>query len=636
MQLIPPIVIPDWDADQRAVIEVDEEDFMLVDAGPGAGKTAVACARVAYLIEACSLEASKIFLISFTRAAVKELRDRIEGFAQNPISVAGLQIVTLDSFTWQVVKGIGEKDPSEMLTSYEGNIKSFVTMLREKDPILLDYLSELEHVIMDEGQDLVGVRADLALEIVRSLSPECGVTVFADSAQAIYGFTDDSDEHGRLNSPTAVERIESGEVAGFEVLKLNAVHRTEDPRLRMLFTEGRTKLLALKESTPEGWKETKEMISRYAHGPVGDIEAQSLADRSDILILYRTRAEVLMDSSILWNSKVSHKLRMSRISSRIAPWIGRLLAEYDEDILTKPQFDDLWRMRVQDSCTMVLPDPDQCWELLFNYVGNKSLGVKLTRLRELLSRDRPPVDFIVDERELPGPTLGTIHASKGRESAEVHLMMPPDKFIKPPYNPPAPPEIAEEERVLFVGATRARKTLLVGKGKCLNGRSLNSGRVFRKVQRFAGGCARQVEIGLQGDFDVRALADGEMARVKVADLQEWLWTQANCVNQLESKYDIEKRVGRLSLDGDGGRPIGFLTKGVGYDLFEVANRIQEKEGCGPLKPASTIKNIRMVGVTTVVLPAKERETLLSPWRHSGFLLAPIITGFPLVFFNPRS
>ena len=69
---------PTWDDHQRAVIEAPLEKRLLVDAGPGTGKTAVACGRISWLIDR-GVEPTNIWLISFTRTAVKEHRDRIAG-----------------------------------------------------------------------------------------------------------------------------------------------------------------------------------------------------------------------------------------------------------------------------------------------------------------------------------------------------------------------------------------------------------------------------------------------------------------------------------------------------------------------------------------------------------------------------
>jgi superfamily I DNA/RNA helicase len=45
----------EWDKSQREVIDTPPEDRLLVGAGPGTGKTAVACARVSQLIDSDSM-----------------------------------------------------------------------------------------------------------------------------------------------------------------------------------------------------------------------------------------------------------------------------------------------------------------------------------------------------------------------------------------------------------------------------------------------------------------------------------------------------------------------------------------------------------------------------------------------------
>ena len=67
-QVVPPSLI-EWDKSQREVIDAPLEDRILVGAGPGTGKTAVACARVSQLIDQGGLEPSRIWLISFSRNA---------------------------------------------------------------------------------------------------------------------------------------------------------------------------------------------------------------------------------------------------------------------------------------------------------------------------------------------------------------------------------------------------------------------------------------------------------------------------------------------------------------------------------------------------------------------------------------
>ena len=64
------------DEEQRKVVLTDE-DYMLVVAGAGAGKTTTVAAKVKYLVERKNVAPEQILVISFTNKAVGELRDKI-------------------------------------------------------------------------------------------------------------------------------------------------------------------------------------------------------------------------------------------------------------------------------------------------------------------------------------------------------------------------------------------------------------------------------------------------------------------------------------------------------------------------------------------------------------------------------
>ena len=64
------------DEDQRKVV-LTEEDYTLVIAGAGAGKTTTVAAKVKYLVEKKGIDPSQILVVSFTNKAVQELRDKV-------------------------------------------------------------------------------------------------------------------------------------------------------------------------------------------------------------------------------------------------------------------------------------------------------------------------------------------------------------------------------------------------------------------------------------------------------------------------------------------------------------------------------------------------------------------------------
>ena len=64
------------DDEQREVV-LSDEDYTLVVAGAGAGKTTTVAAKVRYLVEKKGVKPEQILVISYTNKAVGELRDKI-------------------------------------------------------------------------------------------------------------------------------------------------------------------------------------------------------------------------------------------------------------------------------------------------------------------------------------------------------------------------------------------------------------------------------------------------------------------------------------------------------------------------------------------------------------------------------
>lgn len=64
------------DKNQREVV-LNDEDYCLVIAGAGAGKTTTVAAKAKYLVEKLNIPENEILIVSFTNKAVEELRDKI-------------------------------------------------------------------------------------------------------------------------------------------------------------------------------------------------------------------------------------------------------------------------------------------------------------------------------------------------------------------------------------------------------------------------------------------------------------------------------------------------------------------------------------------------------------------------------
>lgn len=82
---------------QKAAVEATEKQ-VLVQAGPGSGKTRVIVERIAHLLENCKVSPYEIAAVTFTRLAAQEMRSRLEervGHQANKITIGTFHAIAL-------------------------------------------------------------------------------------------------------------------------------------------------------------------------------------------------------------------------------------------------------------------------------------------------------------------------------------------------------------------------------------------------------------------------------------------------------------------------------------------------------------------------------------------------------------
>ena len=641
-----------WTAEQFGIISSRPGARLRVEAGPGTGKTAVACARVASLIDQ-GVNASSILMFSFTRTAVAELRARIRSFSSSP-EIAAVRIATLDSQAWFFRYGTGA-DFESLTNSFESNIAETIKLLQSGNDVLDEYLQSTSHLIIDEAQDLTAIRAKFVAELIGKLSPTCGVTVFADPCQGIYGFTNDY-EDGAGENKTFIDSYSFAE-NGFESRRLTILHRTSDESIIATFKAAREAVV--EQST---WPaKVVETIQEYCCKVDGKI---SESIDQDYLVLFRRRAQALMDAQ---HYPYYHRLRMSGLPTCIHPWIGAIFAQYTETTIDLQQFLDLWESTVDiDSLLYKSIRSDEAWNLLHDHAAAKYGGINLIRLRELLCRSRPHADFLIPDYGMWGPIFSTIHGSKGREAENVVLMLPRnDRTLTIADDQPnSERRNREESRVYYVGATRAKSSLEYDEAKSLIGASsVNGGRVWHSYQRGptkpATAC---VQFGMAGDVDETALVRRDFcdsSQDAMANFEALLVLQREYVNdaadippaidlQLEPRevngeQEWRYRLNLGNAEGAGHQVYGWLNASVGIELFTIAKEMEARVCKSNLRPPSKIEGyskgekycpaLRMLGLRTVAVSPEHQDELHEPFRSSGFLVAPVISGFPSIKFQ---
>lgn len=86
------------DEEQRRAV-ITDDDYCLLVAGAGAGKTTTMAAKVKYLVERKNIDPGEIIVISYMNKAIGELRDRINKGLGIPA-----KICTFRAFTYDIVK----------------------------------------------------------------------------------------------------------------------------------------------------------------------------------------------------------------------------------------------------------------------------------------------------------------------------------------------------------------------------------------------------------------------------------------------------------------------------------------------------------------------------------------------------
>ena len=114
------------DDDQRSVVLCDE-DYTLVIAGAGAGKTTTMAAKVKYLVEKKNVAPEDILVLSFTNKAVKELRDKLN----NDLKIM-CPVTTFHSIGYMIIRN----ETEEKLNIVMNNKLYYVLQDYFKDKVL--------------------------------------------------------------------------------------------------------------------------------------------------------------------------------------------------------------------------------------------------------------------------------------------------------------------------------------------------------------------------------------------------------------------------------------------------------------------------------------------------------------------
>ena len=116
---------------QRKAAYYDGDKYLVIEAGPGAGKTRVLIERIKYLIKEKEVDPSSLLVITFTHKAAKELQERLATDIDESI-VNLMQISTIHAFCRVILSNICEFSSRILGDSVNEKLKMFLNRYKEE------------------------------------------------------------------------------------------------------------------------------------------------------------------------------------------------------------------------------------------------------------------------------------------------------------------------------------------------------------------------------------------------------------------------------------------------------------------------------------------------------------------------
>lgn len=614
---------------QLDVAAEDHDAPQLVEAGPGAGKTHTVAARLAYLAAVEGLApASEMVLLSYTRAAVREMKDRLREAASSTGrgELRRVNIRTMDSFAYRVHRFAGREYPGG---DFDECIASATGLLRG-DSDAGDYVDRLGHVIVDEAQDLVGVRTELIQEILRIV--DGGFTVLSDPNQAIYDYL--QYEEG-APPDTSYRDFRCWLLDRFDPATrgLPSNHRQEGPTRRLLDDADRV----IAEDPDDSRRVHRRLVQLVSNAGMvtSDPGPMKLGDLPDLLeglsgstaLLARKNGEVMAIADYLDYKGVPVRVRGPGRRFRVPGWVGYILPELGQRF-TRSRVEETWAGKIGAGLDGVA-DGSEAFEVLRRAARSKNADrVETDRVVEAIKEPfRWPDEYTYGAQDGGAIVASTVHRAKGREFDNV-LMLEPEEDLHDEGG--EGDQHGMEARVIYVGLSRPKDVF-----------QPVSNTHARFVQRYSNGS------GSEDRWFRKPSRSNQPAKVEIKpdDLKPVSVVRDGAAERQEEMWEA------VSLGSEEG--IALPSGGNVWDLKLSRSRDEPELKIGKLRPSSTdvykyiakqcwdgfpsnVDGIPLEGLATVGLQRRPGD--LEPYDleflRRGYWMVPVARGFGAMW-RPR-
>jgi hypothetical protein len=422
---------------QREIARLPWGAKALVIAGPGTGKTHVVVHRIQDLTDRQGLmPGSDLLVLSFSRAAVSEIRKRLRAFGG---SASYARAATFDSFATQLLSAINPSGGWSEGT-FDDRILAATEAISKSHAGIVERVNSIRHVIVDEMQDLVGVRAEFVKSILEG--SRGGFTLLGDPAQGIYTFQlPEPERHIGGHTIALWARNAYGDSLVIKSLQENI--RAQNSAALVASPCG-PMLNAERPAYPEIYSQLTTILRALPNIGSAGKALQRVSQDKRVAILCRNNGQALQISRSMFESNVTHRLQRRAVDRAIPRWIADLVSILQSAACSKSAA--LHVLAQVEDCRQ---HPEVCWTTLKRLEGASSANtLDFAKVADAMRSGRVPDELIDIAND--SVVISSIHRAKGLEFDDVFL------FESDIWGEITPGAIAEEARIIYVALTRAR------------------------------------------------------------------------------------------------------------------------------------------------------------------------------------
>ncbi len=418
---------------QLKIIKDNQNQNIVVAAGPGSGKTRVLVHKLASLLLMEDIKHEQLLMLTFSRAAATEFKKRLLALMGNAANY--IEIKTFHSYCFDVLGRVGSLEKSDTILQH--TVQKILSGEVEQNRITKNVL------VIDEAQDMDANEFELVKTLMNK-NDEMRLIAVGDDDQNIYTFRG-------ADSKYFEQFIQEGSAAKYELIEN---YRSKQ---NLVFFSNQ-----FVEQIYKRFKKTSIVPVQKENGRIKIVEYKSddliIPLVNDILnseltgttcVLTKTNDDALQITGLLVNKGIPAKLIQSNDGFNlfnlfeIRTFINDLIFDDENPTLCQEKWDDAKRKFAAKHASS--SNYELCKTLIKDFQETRP-KVKYKSDFEVFIRESKIEDFTFGNQEIIN--VSTIHKAKGKEFDNVFLML--NKFNV---------DADDKKRELYVAMTRAKQNL---------------------------------------------------------------------------------------------------------------------------------------------------------------------------------